>query len=328
MRDTNISALWKSTVKPHYSLIGIHDLNLFNADVKLHVERNSDQNIAINRQDPSFGLGWQREFERGQFGIRFGYDKSSSRSTTLEEIGRASGGDSTRTNKSIGVNLQYVLAERVSLSSSANISRMTFQGGGATGGGSSAYAASASLNYLYSEFLQPYLQVTANRSEPDEVFSSATNVYSTVVGANWALFEKMNLGANWGYNQTTGATCGRGWQAAGNLSYIFEKSSLNMVMSRSISPSANGGFISSDQISGGWRYDLSDRSSAGIDASMRKNHGEGKSESSQFSTWYARELNPDWNLRLSYLHKQSVSTDQQAHNNVLGMSINYKFSNF
>lgn len=328
MQDTNITPIWKSTIDPHYSLIAVHDLSRWNADITFHVERTSDQSIAMNREDPSLGLGWNRDFENGQFGVRLGYAKSSSRATTLEETGRASGGDLTRVSKSAGVDLQFAINDKLSMSSSANASRMTFQGNAGSGAGSRAYAASVSLNYQYSEYFQPYLQLTANRSESDDALTPSTNVYGAVIGTNWNFLEQLTLGGNWGFNQVTGGSSGRGWQAAGNLSYAFEKSSFSMALSRSISPSANGGFISSDQISGGWRYDLTDRSRTGIDVSMRKNHGESKSESSQFSTWYERDLNPEWNLKASYQYKQSSSTDLQAHGSLLGLSLGYNFSEF
>lgn len=327
MQETNISAIWKSTVNPRYSLTAIQDLDRWNADFTLRVERNSDQNVAINREDPSIGLGWRHDFEKGQFGVRLGYDKSSSRASTIDETGRASGGDSTRVGKSMGLDLQVELTDRLSISSSANVSRMTFQGVGASAG-SRSYAATAALNYAYSEHLQPYLQFTANRSESDDTLVPATNVYGAVIGANWSLLERLSLNGNWGYNQVTGASSGRDWRATGNFAYAFKRSSLTLAASRAISPSANGGFISSDQISGGWRYELTDRSSVGVDASMRKNHGVGKTETDQFTTWYARDLNPDWNLKVSYLYKQSSGTDMKVHGSVLGLFLGYSFFEF
>lgn len=319
MVSTDAKSIWRSKISPNYSLTGVQDLNQWYADAALLVERTSDQSVSLNREDPSFNVGWRRQMETGQFGIRLHYDETSSRVSQLDETGQ-SGGDTTRVSRSIGIDWQKSLSEKVSLATNAEAKKLTFNGGGSPD--SKSYSASAMLTYLWTESVEPYLQLAANRHAPESA-TPATNLFSAVVGAKWTANERLESNVYVGMNKVSGVTQDIGWRAGVDTRYQQEKSKLSATLSRSVSPAGNGGFIESDMLKGGWEYEVSDRSQAGLDVSMRKNHDSNNSETQRVSIWYGRELTNLWSLRASIMRKSSSSSVKDASGNVLGLSLVY-----
>lgn len=324
MLPSDAKSIWRSTLSPHYLLTGVQGLNQWYADATMRIERTSDQAVSLNREDPSLDFGWRRELETGQVGIRLHYDEASSRVSQLDETGR-SGSDNSRVSKSVTVDWQKQLSEKLSFSLSAETKKMTFDGGASPD--SKSHSANATLSYLWSERIEPYLQAAVNRYQP-EGGASATNFYSLVAGLKWKIDDRLEAHFNGGANKISSSVQDNGWQAGADFTYQAEKSSFTAGLVRSLKPSGNGGFIESDQLNGGWSYMLSDRSKAGLDAGMRKNHGGNQSETKRFTAWYSRELTPIWNLRASILHKTSNNASQDAGGNVLGLSLVYSPPDF
>ena len=324
MQYGNASSIWKLTFTPQYSVRRVDEQTQWNADFGLQIDRTSNQDLVINREDPRLGLGWRRTFERGEAGIRLGYDEASSRTSTLEETG-TTGSDTTRTSKTLGVDGRYEMSEKLSLGMNGSYTRMTFRGQG-SGAGSRNYAASASLNYQYSDYLVPYLQLSTNRSDPDD--ATATNLISAVAGARWILSPTLSAGGYVGKSRRSGGFSGQGKEYGANISYALERSAYTLMYSQSVSPAGNGGFIESEQLTGGWKYDISDYSRAGADFSLRKNTGSGDGETDRLSLWYGRDLTRDWNLKASYQYKITKGTTDQATGNVFGITVGYNFSEF
>lgn len=324
MRFRDVSSIWKLTFTPLYSVRRVDDQTQWNADLSLQIDRTSNQSLVMNREDPHIGLGWRKMYERGEVGVRFGYDEASSRTSTLEETG-TTGSDTTRVSKSLGLDGRYEISEKLSLGMNGSYTRMTFQGQG-SGAGSRNYAASASLNYQYSDYLLPYLQVSTNRSDPDD--TTATNLISAIAGTRWILSPSLSVGGYLGKNRRSGAFSGQGKEYGANLNYVLERSAYTLTYSQSVSPAGNGGFIESEQLAGSWKYDVSDFAHAGVDLSIRKNNGSGNGETDRLNIWYSRDLTPDWNLKASYQYKITKGITDQATGNVLGVAVGYNFSEF
>ena len=328
MADTNVTSIWKSTFTPHYYVKRVQNLDEVYADVALRIERTSDRSIMIDREDPSLTVGWRHELETGQIGVRLGYDEVSSRSSSLDETGRA-GGDSTRITRSLGLNFQKMVTEKFSVAINGSRSRAVFNqegGGAAASAGNHSYSTSARLGYQYAELMQPYVQLSANRYVPDVGLLGATNLYGISLGVDWSISDRVQAGLFAGENWISGSASDQGWQGGGNFTYALEKTLTTLSISRSISPAGNGGFLESDQLSASWRVDLSDKSSAGIDLSFRKNIGDEQSRNNRFGCWYSRSLTPDWGLRASYQYRQAIGQQSNAHGSLLGVSVTYNFS--
>ena len=325
MTSSNATSVWRSIISPHYILTGVKDLNRWYADATLRVERTSDQDVSINREDPALTLGWKHEMEKGEFGFRLHYDEASSRTTQLLETGQVVGADATRVSKSVGVDWEKYLTEKMSLALTAETNKVTFTGG--TTPDYRSHMASANLGYIWSERLEPFLQLSLYRYEPQDN-QAPTNLYTAVAGVKLKASERMDITVNGGLNRSTGASQDTGWQGGVDMNYVAEKHQWRLGLLRSLAPAGNGGFIESDQAIGSWGYELSDRSRTGLDLSLRKNHGDSQSETSRIGAWYAYELNSFWNFRASCSHRESSNSGLNANANVLGLTLTFTHPDF
>lgn len=332
MDDKGAESIWKRRINPRLAVTRITELDTLSASLAYIIERNSDQNIAMDREDPTLGANWSRNFQRGTLGATLGYSESSSRDSNLEETGRA-GGDNTRKSRTAGLNGAYEFSELWSITGNLSYSRLTFDGDGTA---SRSYAGGANLDYEYSERLQPFIGLSANRYSPDDGTPS-TNLYGSTIGINWQPTEMLNASFYAGMNMATGSVNDSDWQGGANLKYIQEKHSFSSSISRSVSPAGNGGFIQSEMLSAGWSHALSDLSNMGADISLRRNlggnsiqvgdttSGSDDSENYRYNLWYSRELSERWNLRTSWQHKKTKNTDEEASGDVLSLSVSYNF---
>ena len=319
----NPKAIWREIATPSYSLTGVQNLDTISADISVHIERNSDQSILLNRNDPTLNLGWHREMDRGLFGIKLHYDESSYLASQLTEVGTV-GTDSTRRTASVTGDWQRYVSERLSLSLNGSLSSLAFGGGSSTSVSpdSRNYTASAMLNYMWVERLEPFVQFSVNRYVPENGIPS-TDLYSASIGTKLSVSDYVDLTISGGMNETSGATQGSGWQGAFDMTRKTEYANMALGLSRSITPYSNGGFIESDQLKASVNYSISEINNAGLDFSWRKNNDLTGSELRQADAWYGRTLSPDWNVRITCRHRETSSAGQEARGDMIGISVVY-----
>jgi len=320
MQESGFESIWKYKWNPLASLTKSDERNTYNADISFRVDRSSDKNLLIDREDPSASLGWQHNYERGLFGVTYGYSESSSRDSNLDETGNA-GGDITRVTRKVGIQGTHEFSEASLISYSGEYSRLTFQGDGV---GSRSYSGSSTLSFTQSERLQPYVQALINRYVPDDSTPSQ-NLYGVILGMNWDASSVMKLGVSAGLQQASGNVSDRDWQGGANATYDLEKDQFTMALNRSVSPRGNGGFIQSETAKLGWKRELAYNSRVGADLSLRWNNDDSSSQNHRFNLWYGHDLSERWDMRASWQAKEKKNDDGEASGNVVGLSINYSF---
>lgn len=323
MADTNKTTVMRYSFNPKYNISAVDDINTWFASAGLNVQRSSNKNITIDRDDPNFNFGWTRALERGSFGLNASYSKASTRITEIDESGRVlRDGDST--TKSIGANFTHLITERLSINSGAQYLKKDFSVGNFTGYTSKSL--NTGLSYQLTEKISPFAQVswTDYKSEGLTAIDRKSQNYSA--GANFILSPRLNYGLSAGISHVENTGNGRIYGA--NATYLGDRYNLKASLGRSISPSSLGGFQESDNLSIGYGYELSAISRFGADISWRRNNSFNDSESGSVSGFYSRDLTEYWQMRLSARHRTLKTINNSAEGNSAGITFTYNIPEF
>ena len=120
LSSKNKQSVWRYLANPSYKISAVQDQDRWYMNGGLTIERSSDKRISSDREDPNIRVGWEREYERGKFGIVGSYDKTSSRVSEFKNSGLVSG-DGNSTTKSIGINWSRLLSEKLSLTTGSQL---------------------------------------------------------------------------------------------------------------------------------------------------------------------------------------------------------------
>ncbi|MGB8972311.1 MAG: hypothetical protein WCC62_07240, partial [Pseudomonas capeferrum] len=77
----------RTIIAPDYTLVGTFDRDELRLGLGMQVLRSSDTDIVDDREDPNVSLGWQRDTEKGRFGLVALYNESSTLSGTVQDTG-------------------------------------------------------------------------------------------------------------------------------------------------------------------------------------------------------------------------------------------------
>ncbi|SEQ99658.1 hypothetical protein SAMN05216600_11322 [Pseudomonas cuatrocienegasensis] len=317
----------RTTIAPDYTLIGAFGLDELRFGIGLNLERSSDQSIALDREDPKLLLGWQRETERGGFGLTAKYDESSTLFSELEETGVVTG-DGTRKKYNLAGNWRAAISERSTLASDADYTRVRYDVDSLTS--YDELSTKFSWSYGWSELLEPYAEVSLSRYEPvgGTVTASSTR-YGPMSGLRFTISEQLQGVLRAGVNQVSGDEGGPSWQGGFELSYIGERFDTSIDVGRSTITSGEGGFTEVSQLRASWSYAVSETLRAGLDASLQDNKSTAPNTMRQINLWASQELSPFWVARLSLTYRQRQQDERpDASANVLGVTLIYNHPDF
>jgi opacity protein-like surface antigen len=313
-------SIWRYTLNPRYRVSTTENLNRWYADAGLRIVRSSNKKITDDRQDPSLDLGWDRELEKGSFGIVLHYDKASSRFTELRTDGLVDK-DGSATNKSISANWTHQINNKLNLSLNGQYSKTSYVGSNFTN--SSNKSISATLNYELNEKVSPFVTVGMTEFSPAGKKTRSKNI---LVGAKVIITPNFTVSPAFGINNESSA--GSGWIANTSFNYIGEKYLLGGSIARNVSPSAVGNFQKTDRLGLTYSYELSEKDRFGADLSWTKNKSDFDSETKQLSGWYSREINNNWQMRLFAETKHLTNGSLKANGNVIGINLTYNTPEF
>ncbi|MES2503234.1 MAG: hypothetical protein V4545_11555, partial [Pseudomonadota bacterium] len=161
--DTNLNLLqqkqgvWRYTTIPKYSVEAVDDKNRWFSNLALTLQRSSNKNLSVDREDPSLNLGWVRELEKGAFSVTAGYDKRSSRfaqfnTNALLDV------DGTSVSKTLAANFTHSLTERLRFSLGANYSKTTYTDSSFVS--STSKTINSTVSYDLNEKMSPFVQLS------------------------------------------------------------------------------------------------------------------------------------------------------------------------
>lgn len=320
MTSINEKSVWQLNLTPRYRVSNFNDLNEWYVDLSLLVVRSSDKQIVIDRENPVADIGWKRELERGNIGLKLHYDEASSLVTEFDESGVVSV-DSTRIAKSIEATWDYILTERLTLGLNSSLSKSQFTGGGTLVGNRNKVVGS-SITYAISDTLKSVGQISWTEFIPDSGQAESKNLNYNA-GFDWSYSPNVDFGFRMGMNKISGQNSGSGKNLLLNYAYRTERSVTTLNASRSVAPSGLGGLIESDRLSAGWSYDLSDRSSMALNYSMSKNNSLNSTETTQYSANYNYDLSERWRAGANASYRELDDGINNTSAKIIGFTLSY-----
>ena len=327
-------AVTRTILTPDYRLTGVSDNDQLQFAFGMHVERSSDLSVLPDREDPNLKLGWQREHEKGEFGLLAKYEESSSLITGLEETGTQANKDSTRKAHTLAGNWSTELTERNTLETDSAYSVVTFTDGDESQTDYDDFSAGLTWRHSLSERLEPFARLAATRYEPkgqgtDENNAESSTSYSPAVGVKFEMSEQFQGTLRGGGNKVSNSSGGLNWQGGLDLRYTGERSDIYLDAGRSTVVSNENGFTEVKHLRAGFSYAISELTSSGFDASWQDNQGDQPNTMQVYSAWISNELSPFWTTRLFYTYKQREENGlENANGNVIGLSLIYNHPDF
>ena len=215
MLSTNKQSIWRYIATPRYSIAAVADRNRWYSDVSLRLERSSDKNLSVDREDPNVLVGWQRDGERDRFSLIGRYNKASTRFTEFDETGVVVN-DASSTTRSVAANWSRSMTERLNLSLGGQYLTTTYSGGNFTD--YSTKSLNSTLTYDFNEYERPFVQVALTDFNPDGQGRNNTKSQNYLAGAHVDISPRLNISAAAGLNHLS--STGNGRIANTNFNYL------------------------------------------------------------------------------------------------------------
>lgn len=319
MTPFGAESVWRSVLEPRYSLVGNLGEGELNAGLAFQLERSSNQTLSPDRNSPSTFFDWIRQSEAGEvLGVSARYAEIATRDAGIAATG-STGSVGTRASRSLIGKWSAALTERSMLLVDGTYEGVVFRGGAYTD--YSTQTGGLRYNYKLSENASPFLGVLFDKYVPMDTHQSV-HLSSSYIGVNgktelmdWNIQigrAKDSLGsANWL------ASIGGGYSGQLNRFYLNAE---NLIL-----PSGQGGFAKVNNRRGGWRHELSEYSSSGIDLEGTKTiTGSASLFSTTVSAWFEHDLSLFWKMRMNYMRRiYNGSTSGNAYSNIIGIDFSY-----
>ena len=307
--STDEQSINRAVFVPNYSLVINKGTEQLTAAASLRMERSSDQTISEDRNDPSLNLGWQHDYETGQFGVTALIHDQSTRVSEFTDSGLVSG-DNTRKTRSLSVNWLNSLSERTSLTLTGDATDVTFNGEITTGLVDYRNESMlARFGYTHNEKAETFTQFSIARYKPEDINNTTSQTKSFDVGVTLNVNERLNMTASAGINETEiesdiqNASNDNSWQASLNMQYATLRTNSHLNISRSQIPSSTGTLNETYQAAASWTYNLSERDNIAFGLNWSENLSLNKTITKDFSVNYTKAFSLSWDLRLSAVHR-------------------------
>jgi hypothetical protein len=328
------SVVFYNTI-PRLTLSGKDDVNTISFNGSVLFQTSTNERISEDRKDPTLGLGWIRDFERGQFTLSTNYNKISTRISEQRRTGQVFS-DGSAINKSIDAGLSYLLTEKFSLATGVGYQESRFSG--ADLNDFSAKTFNTKLNYLYSEKLTPFVQFSISRFENES--SNPTNLIvnnnnnsgkntsrNLMAGYSYQISPQTDYTVALGMNRLSSGDSG--WVGNANLRHaINDQSNITGTLSRAIVPTGLGGFDKIDNLGLSYIYDLDQKNHLGADLNWTINRAINDSRFKILNGFYAYDMTERWGLRTYAQYRTLEATDVDVNAYQVGFSFSYNHPNF
>ena len=306
----------RTIIAPDYTLVGTFDRDELRLGLGMQVLRSSDTDIVDDREDPNVSLGWQRDTEKGRFGLVALYNESSTLSGTVQDTGVVTT-DGTQKLYSLAGNWSSAITERSTLSNETKYTRARYDIDTLTGYNELGNV--FTWTYAWSERADLYTRFGARRYEPEEdLTATASNSYTPAVGVKYQFSERLSADAHLGVNKVSGSEGGRRGEGGASLLYTGVRSDASF--------SAEGGFAQLDMVRGIYSYAVNELTRVGADASWQDSKGQTPNTLQTYSVWASREFSPFWDLRLSLMYKERRQDDApDATATIVGLTLTYRY---
>lgn len=327
--DSLKRSVWIYSLTPQLLIDYTGEVNNLYLDAALQVQRNSNEEVLADRDDPRLGMGWSRTYESGIYGVYANYSQFVSRAAEITATGVFTGnldGESTQRNRTFGGRWQHAIAPRWSVLTTGEYVKTAFSN--AVGLADFGIVDVRSrLNYEFSERLDTYVQLGYSKITPDDTFES-TKLARIALGANYQLSEAFSILSRAGMYHTTGGQSDSDWEAGVQLGYEAGRMTYVAELNREVTGSVIGVFQKSDTFRLGWLFDKSeiDRFRVNYALIKLKEDEAGllpENQIQEINALYERTLMGNWRGQANLIFREQSRTGFRSDANVVGVTLIY-----
>lgn len=330
MVENDKKPVWIFSLIPQVQLDLKDDLNRWYLDAALLVQRHSNQDELVNREDPRVSIGWDRIYESGLFGIKADYQESSARVAELNNTGVFSNKDNNQKNKVLSAKWQHDFAPRWSLLTEGSYTDVSYSATGQLDN-YTVGAIKSELGYKNTEKLSTRILLGYVLLSPEQNLGD-TRVKRVVLGADYQVNEAFSLSSSAGVHNLSGRQSDTDWEGALKAEYTTEHVSYSAGIARDVTASGVGARkVDTLRLAG--KYNLTERDHIGANYSFDQYKKDAETGVNQLNAqtigmFYERDISERWQARISANHKKLDSNVSNAQGDVIGFTLVYDTLNF
>lgn len=333
-RDSNPSQVasakipvWIYSVTPQVLLNFNTEVNRLYFNAALDVQRHSNENVLIDREDPRFSLGWERKYDSGSFDVNANFIQTSSRGQELRATGVFQNANFVKTkaiNKSLSGSWEHAIAQRWTLLTDGSYQKNTFsevQGLNDT----ALLNVRSKLTYANNERLNTYVQIGYAELRPNGLIEDS-KITRLAVGADYQITEALNLSSRVNQYRLTGLQSDNGLEGGIKLEYSLERMNFNAELSHGLSDTAVGNFQKTDTLGLGWVFSMTSLDTFGasyLKSRVKEDGVLGKFEFTESRAFYERVLTGSWRGQASASFREQDTQGLYSNGNIIGVSLTY-----
>ncbi len=327
----NKQSIWRYTSTPTYTISAVDGQNRWFSSFGLRLQRSSNKEISVDREDPVLAVGWERELERGSFKLFGNYEKNSIRAVELKRTGLINS-DGDQTTKSINAEWSRLLTERLTFTLGGKLLKTLYSVGDNVD--YTNYGLDSTLGYKLNEKINTFVKITYLKYKPDDNFEDI-NSQNYTGGVNIEVSPSLSFSASAGWNHLS--TAGNTFIASTGFKYSVDRHAVNGVLERFVD-AGNGDSQRSERFVLAYLYQISDKSKIGSNFSFQKNSflatnqatgPLGDNKIMNLGAIYTRDISERWamNLTAGFI-RQKVSNQNAANAEIAGISFVYNTPQF
>jgi hypothetical protein len=319
--------VWIYTLAPNLLFDVKSDDNLWYLDGLLTVQRHSNENVLINREDPRLRAGWTHNYESDILGVTASYAESSTLLNQLISSGAFTLTNNTQTTEQLAANWQHTINDRWSALTNAAYTNYSYSIQQNTLLDYSVGEVKSKLIYENNEKLKTSLQADYAQLKPDGVIKSTDNV-NLVVGADYKINEHFDVGGDAGVYNLSGRQSETDWTAGMFAGYTVERTKYSFVLNRGISASGIGGFQILDALKLGWVHDRTEKDRFGANFNFNRYKkdvtiGLDGVDYKEVNGYFQHDLSSHWQARVNTTYRKLDTIVTNANETVVGFTIIY-----
>ena len=296
------------------------EINNLYLDASLIVQRNSNEDVFPDRDDPNLALGWSRTYASGIYGVYARYSQFVSRIAEITTTGEFAGnldGESTQRERVFGGRWQHTIAPRWNVLTTGEYIKTAFSGG-VNQVDFGLVDLRSRLNYNFTERLDTYVLAGYTKIAPDSVLEDA-KLSRVALGADYLISDALTGSLRAGQYRVSGAQSESDWEAGVRLAYDTGRMLYTAELNREVGSAGGvGGFQKLDGLVLGWVYAISEKDNLTANYSLIKIKENQqfltpKSQFEDITVGYNRILGSNWRaVALMSYRENKVDTQTQA----------------
>ena len=328
--NTNKQSIWRYTAVPSYTISAVEDANRLYSNIGFRIQRSSNKNVNIDREDPNLTVGWVRQDERDEFKLTANYSENSTRNTELRTTGLINS-DVTATSKSIAADWSRLLTERLNFTLGGELLKSSYNSPSFTG--YITKSIDSALSYQATEKLITFVNIGyvhySNGSQNNlglQASQNSQNSQNYVGGITYVVNPQLDFTVAAGRNYITSS--GFANIAKASLNYQAERHLMRGELERSVAATGIGNFQESDRLNLTYSYDLNDKSAVGAGFSLQRNNSLNSNETTYLNGFYTRDLSDRWVMRASIDVRKIKDTSRSVSGEIAGLTFIYTTPEF